>query len=174
MNLKGQCRKIFLLLVFFMNQFSPAPEYPIRTVSDFFKNSQKYSQVKVHHGYQWHRWQNCRRYQRHWQQIFHCYQQHQRAANFATSLASVVDTSGKIATGVNNTSDNPYCIVNHFIKRLINNCVAVSLNFPEINILFLCHVFLEYIYILSCMRVYVYTALHQHFPYTIYNTVCVC
>ncbi len=31
--LKGQCHKIFLLLVFFMNQFPPSPEYPIRTVS---------------------------------------------------------------------------------------------------------------------------------------------
>jgi len=30
--------------------FPPAPEYPIWTVSNFFKNSR----VKVHHQYQWH------------------------------------------------------------------------------------------------------------------------
>ncbi len=39
-----------------MNQFPPiAPEYPIRTVSNFLENSQRYSQVKVHHRYQQHR-----------------------------------------------------------------------------------------------------------------------
>ncbi len=38
--------------------FPPAPEYPIRTVSNFFENSRRYSQVKVHHRYQRHRWQN--------------------------------------------------------------------------------------------------------------------
>ncbi len=49
--------------------FPPAPEYPIRTVTNFFENLQRYSQVKVHHRYQWHRWQNCRWYQRHRRQI---------------------------------------------------------------------------------------------------------
>ncbi len=28
-----------MLLVFFMNQFPPSPEYPIRNVSNFFENS---------------------------------------------------------------------------------------------------------------------------------------
>jgi hypothetical protein len=35
----------------------PAPEYPIRTVSNFIENSRRYSQVKVQHRYQRHRWQ---------------------------------------------------------------------------------------------------------------------
>ncbi len=51
---KGTVSRDFLLLVFFMNQFPPVPEYLIRTVSDFFENSQRYSQVKVHHRYQLH------------------------------------------------------------------------------------------------------------------------
>ncbi len=55
---KGSVSGDFLLLVFFMNQFPPAQEYPIRTVSNFFENSRRYSQVKVHHPYQ-----------RHWRQI---------------------------------------------------------------------------------------------------------
>jgi hypothetical protein len=42
---------------FFMNQFTPAPEYPIRTVLNFFKNLRRYLQVKVHHWYQRHWWQ---------------------------------------------------------------------------------------------------------------------
>ncbi len=46
----------FLLLVFFMNQFPTAPEYPIRAVSNLFENSRRYSQIKVHHRYQRHRW----------------------------------------------------------------------------------------------------------------------
>jgi hypothetical protein len=50
---KGKVSQDFLLPVVFMNQFPPAPDYPIRTVSNFFENSQ----VKVHHWCQRHRWQ---------------------------------------------------------------------------------------------------------------------
>jgi hypothetical protein len=39
---KGTVSRDFLLLVFFMNQFPPAPEYPTRTVSNFFENSRRY------------------------------------------------------------------------------------------------------------------------------------
>ncbi len=53
--LKGQCHEIFDS-GFFMNQFPPSPEYPIRTVSNFFEKSRRYSQVQVHHRYQRHRW----------------------------------------------------------------------------------------------------------------------
>ncbi len=52
LHLKGQCHEIFCFWCFFMNQFPPAPEYPIRTVLNFFENSGMYSQVKVHHRYQ--------------------------------------------------------------------------------------------------------------------------
>jgi hypothetical protein len=58
-SVKGTVTRDFLLLVFFMVSFPPAPEYSIQTVSNFFKNSRICSQVKVHH-----------RYQRHWRQIF--------------------------------------------------------------------------------------------------------
>jgi hypothetical protein len=50
--------------------FPPDPEYSIKTVSNFFENSQRYSRVKEHHRYQRHRWQICHRYQRHRWQIF--------------------------------------------------------------------------------------------------------
>ncbi len=43
-------------LVFFINQFPPQPQ-PIRTVSNFFENSRRYSQLKVDHRCQRHRWQ---------------------------------------------------------------------------------------------------------------------
>ncbi len=56
-SLKGTVSRDFLLLVFFMNQFPPAPEYSIQTVLNFFENSRRYSLVKVHHRYQRHRWQ---------------------------------------------------------------------------------------------------------------------
>ncbi len=105
--LKGQCREIFCFWFFSWISFPQAPEYPIRTVLNFFENSRRYSQIKVCHRYQRHRRQilppvslvipvanlppvsttpavNCRRYQRHrWQ--------------FATGIK---DTSGKFATGV--------------------------------------------------------------------------
>jgi hypothetical protein len=89
-----------------------APEYTIRAVSNFFKNSRRYSQLKVDHRYQRHRWQichlcqrhraaNCHRFQRHRWQICHRYQPATPASNFATSFTSVVDTGGKFAAGVN-------------------------------------------------------------------------
>ncbi len=54
-HLKGQCHEIFCFWFFSWISFPPAPEYPIRTVSNFSENLQ--SQVKVHHQYQQHRWQ---------------------------------------------------------------------------------------------------------------------
>jgi hypothetical protein len=47
--------------------------------------------------------QNCRRYQQHRRQICHGYQQHWRQILQLVSLYSVLVTSGKYATGVNNT-----------------------------------------------------------------------
>ncbi len=41
-----------------MNQFPPSPwVYHFWVFSDFFENSRRYSQLKVHHRYRWHRWQ---------------------------------------------------------------------------------------------------------------------
>ncbi len=54
-TLKGQCHEIFFL--FSWISFPPALEYSINTVSNVFENSRRYSQVKVHHRYQRHRWQ---------------------------------------------------------------------------------------------------------------------
>ncbi len=59
--LKGQCREIFCFWFFSWINFHPAPEYPIWTVSNFFKNSRKYSLIKVHHRYQRHRRKICHR-----------------------------------------------------------------------------------------------------------------
>jgi hypothetical protein len=61
---KGQCHEIFCFWFFSWISFPPAPEYPVRTVSSFFENSRRYSQVKVHHRYQRHRGQICHRCQR--------------------------------------------------------------------------------------------------------------
>ncbi len=55
--LKGQCHEIFCFWFFSSISFSPAPEYPIRTVSNFFENSRRYSQLKVDHRCRLHRWQ---------------------------------------------------------------------------------------------------------------------
>ncbi len=62
-----------------MNQFLLPPQYSIRTASNFFENWRRYLQVKVHHWYQRHWWQK----------------------KIPTSIACVVDTGGKFATGVN-------------------------------------------------------------------------
>ncbi len=67
--LKGQCHEIFCFLFFSCISFPPAPEYHIMTVLNFFENSRRYSQAKVHHRYQRHRRQICHRCQRHRRQI---------------------------------------------------------------------------------------------------------
>ncbi len=56
-SLKGQCHEIFCFWFFSSISFPPAPEYPIWTVSNFFENSRRYSQIKVDHRCQRHRWQ---------------------------------------------------------------------------------------------------------------------
>ncbi len=75
-RLKGQCHETFCFWFFSWIIFPPAPEYPIRTVSNFFENSGRYSQVKVHHRYQRHRWQICHRCQGHRRQNYRRYQWH--------------------------------------------------------------------------------------------------
>ncbi len=56
-HLKGQCHEIFCFWFFSWISFPLAPEYSIKTVSNFFENSRRYSQLKVCHRCHWHRWQ---------------------------------------------------------------------------------------------------------------------
>ncbi len=55
--LKGQCHEIFDFWFFSWISFPQVPEYTIRVVSNFFENSRRYSQLKVCHRCQGHRWQ---------------------------------------------------------------------------------------------------------------------
>ncbi len=113
--LKGQCHEIFCFWFFSWISFPPAPEYPIRTVSNFFEKSRRYSQVKVHHRYQRHRWQIAAGINDTGGKLPPVSTipaanlppvSVTLVANFATSFASVVDTGGKFATGVNDTGGN--------------------------------------------------------------------
>ena len=70
LGFKGIVSRDFCFWFFSCISFPPDPEYSIKTVSNFFENSQRYSRVKEHHRYQRHRWQICHRYQRHRWQIF--------------------------------------------------------------------------------------------------------
>ncbi len=57
-DLKGQCHEIFCFLFFSWTSFPQASEFTrYRAVSNFFENSRRYSQLKVCHRYQRHRWQ---------------------------------------------------------------------------------------------------------------------
>ena len=67
--LKGQCHEIFCFRFFSWIIFPQAPKNSMRFISNFFKNSLRYSQVEVLHRYQRHRRQICHRYQRHGRQI---------------------------------------------------------------------------------------------------------
>ncbi len=55
--LKDSVTRFFASGFFSSISFPPAPGYPIRTVSNFFENSRRYSQLKVDHRCCWHRWQ---------------------------------------------------------------------------------------------------------------------
>ncbi len=127
--LKGQCHEIFLLFCWLFSwiSFPPAPEYSIKTVSSFFKNSRRYSQLKVCHRCQQHRWQMekyinfCLQVQFQVSAAWYCshyyfFPQIFRRCRlylwqFATGVidtsskfaASIVDTGAKFATGVNHT-----------------------------------------------------------------------
>jgi hypothetical protein len=54
--LKGPCHEIFCFWFFPWISFLQAPDYTFRAVSSFFKNSMGYSQLKVCHRCQRHRW----------------------------------------------------------------------------------------------------------------------
>ena len=56
-NLKGQCHEIFDFWFFSWISFPQASEYTSMAFSNFFENSRRYLQLKVHHRCQWHRWQ---------------------------------------------------------------------------------------------------------------------
>ncbi len=55
--LKGQCHEIFCFWFFSLTSFPQASDYTFRAVSSFFETSRRYSQLKVCHRYQGHRWQ---------------------------------------------------------------------------------------------------------------------
>jgi hypothetical protein len=78
-GLTGQCHKMFCFWFFHESVSPQPPRYPIRNVSNFFENSRRYSQVKVHHRNQRHRWQIC-----------HCYQQHRRQILPPVSLVLLI------------------------------------------------------------------------------------
>jgi hypothetical protein len=135
---KGTVSQDFLLLVFLMISFPPTTKYCIRTVSNFFVNSRRYSQVKVHHRYQRHRWQICHRYQ-------NCcrYQRHLAtnlppvsatlAANFSTNFASVVDSGGKFATCVNDTGGKFATGGNNVSGKLPPVSTTPAANLPPVS-----------------------------------------
>ncbi len=122
-QLKGQCHEIFCFRVFSWITFPQAPDNNNRIISNFFENSRRYSQVKVHHRCQWHRWriaagindtggkfchqfplccwrrwQICHRCQRFRRRI--CRRCQRRRWQLATGIN---DTGGKFATGVIDT-----------------------------------------------------------------------
>ncbi len=56
-TLKGQCHEIFDFCFFSWISFPLAPEYTMKVVSNFFKYTWRFSQLKVCHRCQRHRWQ---------------------------------------------------------------------------------------------------------------------
>ncbi len=114
--LKGQCHEIFCFRFFSWITFPQVPDNNIRIISNFFKNSRRYSQVKVHHRCQRHRWQICHQCQWHRWQI----------------TAGIND--GKFATGINDTGGKfchqfPLCCWHRWqIMGTISGCRHLKVN----------------------------------------------
>ncbi len=130
--LKGTVSRDYLLLFFSWISFPPAPEYSIKTVAIFFKNSRRYSQVKVHHRCQQYQWQICTSFasvvDNRWQ-ICHQCQQHQRKIcrrcqrrRFRITTG-IKDTGGKFAIGVNNTGGKQW--------EQLSNCWQLKMNLKK-------------------------------------------
>jgi hypothetical protein len=81
--------------------FPQAPENNIRVIAIVFENSQRYSQVKVQHRYQRHRWQIC---------------------------TSVNNTGGKFASVVNYTVGNFVTSNNDTGEKAAMPCHAVNIS----------------------------------------------
>jgi hypothetical protein len=101
-ELKGQCHKIFCSRFFFMNHIPPSPSFRV-----CFKNSQRYSQVKLLHRYQ-HKVANLRGI-------------NDTGSKFATDAASVV-------TGVNYTSGKRH---QWQLMGTISDCLHLKVNMKK-------------------------------------------
>ncbi len=126
---KGTVSRDFLLQVFSWITFPQAPENNIRVISNFFENSRRYSQVKVHHRWQiaagindtdgkyatginntggkfCHQFRLCCWHR--WQICHRCQRYRQQICRRCQRrrwqiATSINDTGGKFATGVNDT-----------------------------------------------------------------------
>ncbi len=136
--LKGTVSQDFLLPVFLWISFPPASEYSVWTVSDFFENSRRYSQVKVHHRYQRQRWQ-----------IFpRCQQKRSRKSRGTVSILFFLRTIGFLVSWIHNAIagalDSPCspllgfrslvfflsCLVGHFCKQINSPQARLKMYFP--------------------------------------------
>ncbi len=143
LSLKGQCHEIFCFRFFSWITFPQAPENDIRVISKYFENSRRYSQVKVHHRCQRHRWQICHRCQWHrWQIAAGINDTGGKFAtgindtdnNNDTSSACVVDTGGKFATGVNDTGGKFAAGVNDAGGKLLLVSTTLAANLPPVSL----------------------------------------
>ncbi len=66
--LQGQCHENFDFRFSTWISFPRAPDYTNRAVSNFYKNSRRYLQLKAQHWCRWHRWQMKKIFN---QKIFH-------------------------------------------------------------------------------------------------------
>jgi hypothetical protein len=111
----------------------------MRTVSNFFENSRRYSQVKVHHRYQLHWWQICTSVNDTCGKIAAALAANlppvstAPVENFVTSFVTVVDTGGKFATGVNDTGGKFASGVNNTGGNLPPVSITLAANMPPVS-----------------------------------------
>ncbi len=98
--LKGQCHEIFCFWFFSWISFPQASDYTIGVVSKFLENSQRYSQLKICHRCQRHRWQMEKTFK---QKNFNNF-----VWKWCKNLPPVSRTGGKFATGVVDTGGAPW------------------------------------------------------------------
>jgi hypothetical protein len=109
-DIKGTVSRDFLLLVFFMNQFPPSPRVFDLDRFEFFRK---------------------------FAEIFACQGaplvSRTPVANFSTTFASVVDTGGNFATGVNDTGGKFATGVNDAGGKLPPVSTTLAANLPPVS-----------------------------------------
>ncbi len=143
---KGSVSRDFLLLVFLWFSFPPAPDYPIRTVSNFWKFAEIFASQGINginntggkfchqFRFRWYRWQICHRCQWHLCCILSCEYLREFWKKIETALIVYSGAWGKLIHEKNQKSKiswNCPLTLCHFHPQLL--VVAVATYFPKVH-----------------------------------------
>ncbi len=160
LHLKGQCHENFDLWFFSWLSFPQALEYTIKAVSNFFENSRRYSQLKVHHRCHcqicrwchWYRRQFCRWCRWYWCCTWLAEYLHEFSKKFEMVLMGYSGAGGKLIheknqkqkiswhCPFNSNSQYPSVYLTLTLTWIVHNLItcAISIDCPSLKRLDMC------------------------------------